>query len=186
MLTTVLIIILILILLGAVPSWPYSRGWGYGPSGVVGLILVIPLAAFLGLDQHILNTIQGREISANYHLDQAVSNLQTVYEHPLGVGLGWVGARAKRFDNLPLGRERYTTESYLLQTAMELGLPGIVVFLLIVVATGITVYTNIFRLTDTWSRAMAVSAVSFRVLHHAIDAVYRLTMRRITVSLSHC
>jgi hypothetical protein len=38
---TVLIIILILILLGAVPSWPYSRGWGYGPSGIVGVILVI-------------------------------------------------------------------------------------------------------------------------------------------------
>jgi len=43
MLTTILIIILILILLGAFPSWPYSRGWGYGPSGVVGLILVILL-----------------------------------------------------------------------------------------------------------------------------------------------
>ena len=38
---TILIIILILILLGAVPSWPYSRGWGYGPSGIVGIILVI-------------------------------------------------------------------------------------------------------------------------------------------------
>ena len=47
MLTTVLIIILILILLGAVPSWPYSRGWGYGPSGVVGLILVILLIVLL-------------------------------------------------------------------------------------------------------------------------------------------
>ena len=47
MLTTVLIIILILILLGAVPSWPYSRGWGYGPSGVVGLILVILLLLLL-------------------------------------------------------------------------------------------------------------------------------------------
>lgn len=47
MLTTVLIIILILILLGAVPSWPYSRGWGYGPSGVVGLILVILLILIL-------------------------------------------------------------------------------------------------------------------------------------------
>jgi len=43
MLTIVLIIILILILLGAFPSWPYSRGWGYGPSGVVGLILVMLL-----------------------------------------------------------------------------------------------------------------------------------------------
>jgi len=38
---TVLLIILILILIGAVPSWPYSRGWGYGPSGIVGVILVI-------------------------------------------------------------------------------------------------------------------------------------------------
>jgi uncharacterized protein DUF3309 len=47
LLTTVLIIILILILLGAVPSWPYSRGWGYGPSGIVGLILVIVLILLL-------------------------------------------------------------------------------------------------------------------------------------------
>ena len=47
MLSTILIIILILILVGAFPSWPYSRGWGYGPSGVVGLILVILLIVFL-------------------------------------------------------------------------------------------------------------------------------------------
>jgi hypothetical protein len=40
-LSTILVIILILILLGAIPSWPYSRGWGYGPSGGIGLILVI-------------------------------------------------------------------------------------------------------------------------------------------------
>jgi hypothetical protein len=45
--STLLLIILILLLLGAVPAWPYSRGWGYMPSGVVGfllLILVIMLA----------------------------------------------------------------------------------------------------------------------------------------------
>jgi len=46
-LSTILIIILILILVGAIPSWPYSRGWGYGPSGVVGLILVILLILLL-------------------------------------------------------------------------------------------------------------------------------------------
>jgi Protein of unknown function (DUF3309) len=46
-LTTILIIILILILLGAFPAWPYSRSWGYGPSGVVGLILVILLILLL-------------------------------------------------------------------------------------------------------------------------------------------
>jgi hypothetical protein len=47
MLSTILIIILILILLGAFPSWPYSRSWGYGPSGVIGLILVILLILLL-------------------------------------------------------------------------------------------------------------------------------------------
>ncbi|MCF1502473.1 MULTISPECIES: DUF3309 family protein [Hyphomicrobiales] len=44
---TILLIILILILLGAVPAWPYSRGWGYGPSGIVGLILVILIIMLL-------------------------------------------------------------------------------------------------------------------------------------------
>jgi uncharacterized protein DUF3309 len=38
---TILIIILILILIGALPTWPYSSGWGYYPSGVVGLILLV-------------------------------------------------------------------------------------------------------------------------------------------------
>ena len=46
-LSTILIIILILILIGAVPSWPYSRNWGYGPSGIVGVILVIVLILLL-------------------------------------------------------------------------------------------------------------------------------------------
>lgn len=48
-LSTILIIILILILVGALPNWGYSRGWGYGPSGIIGLILVIILIlALLG------------------------------------------------------------------------------------------------------------------------------------------
>jgi hypothetical protein len=47
MLSSILIIILILILIGAFPSWPHSRAWGYGPSGVVGLILVILLILLL-------------------------------------------------------------------------------------------------------------------------------------------
>lgn len=41
--TTILLIILILILIGAIPAWPHSRGWGYGPSGGVGLLVVILL-----------------------------------------------------------------------------------------------------------------------------------------------
>jgi len=40
---TILIIILILLLIGALPTWPYSTGWGYYPSGGLGLILIIIL-----------------------------------------------------------------------------------------------------------------------------------------------
>ena len=47
--STILIIILVLILLGALPRWRHSASWGYGPSGIVGLILVIVLVlALLG------------------------------------------------------------------------------------------------------------------------------------------
>lgn len=46
MLGTILLIILIL-LLGVVPAWPYSRGWGYGPSGALGFILIIVLVLVL-------------------------------------------------------------------------------------------------------------------------------------------
>ncbi|HEY9097459.1 MAG TPA: DUF3309 family protein [Thiobacillus sp.] len=38
---TILLIVLILILLGVIPAWPHSRGWGYGPSGGIGLLVVI-------------------------------------------------------------------------------------------------------------------------------------------------
>jgi len=43
----ILLIILILLLIGAVPAWPYSRGWGYWPSGGLGLIVVIVLILLL-------------------------------------------------------------------------------------------------------------------------------------------
>ena len=41
MLSTLLIVVLILLLLGALPTWPHSRQWGYYPSGVLGLVLMI-------------------------------------------------------------------------------------------------------------------------------------------------
>jgi hypothetical protein len=44
---TILLIILILLLVGAIPSWPYSRGWGYGPSGILGVVLVVLLILVL-------------------------------------------------------------------------------------------------------------------------------------------
>lgn len=44
---TILLIILILLLLGAVPAWPHSRGWGYGPSGILGVLLIVLLVLLL-------------------------------------------------------------------------------------------------------------------------------------------
>jgi hypothetical protein len=44
---TILLIILILLLLGALPTWPYSRSWGYYPSGGLGLLLIIVLILVL-------------------------------------------------------------------------------------------------------------------------------------------
>ncbi|HET9482517.1 MAG TPA: DUF3309 domain-containing protein [Xanthomonadales bacterium] len=43
----ILLIVLIIILIGAIPAWPHSRSWGYAPSGVIGLILVVVLILFL-------------------------------------------------------------------------------------------------------------------------------------------
>ena len=43
----ILLILLVLLLLGAIPSWPHSRNWGYAPSGGIGLILVIVLILVL-------------------------------------------------------------------------------------------------------------------------------------------
>jgi hypothetical protein len=43
MLGTILLVVLILLLLGALPSWPHSRSWGYGPSGALGTVLLIVL-----------------------------------------------------------------------------------------------------------------------------------------------
>lgn len=43
MLSTVLLIVLILLLIGAAPAWPHSRNWGYAPSGLLGTLLVIVL-----------------------------------------------------------------------------------------------------------------------------------------------
>jgi Protein of unknown function (DUF3309) len=44
---TILIILVVLMLLGAIPTWPHSRTWGYGPSGGLGLVLLILLVLFL-------------------------------------------------------------------------------------------------------------------------------------------
>lgn len=45
--STILIIILVLLLVGSVPRWPYSRGWGYYPSGALGLLLLIVIILLL-------------------------------------------------------------------------------------------------------------------------------------------
>ena len=46
-LATILLIVLVLLLVGAIPSWPHSRKWGYGPSGGLGLVVLIVLVLLL-------------------------------------------------------------------------------------------------------------------------------------------
>jgi hypothetical protein len=47
MLTTILVVVLVLLLIGALPTWPYSGGWGYYPSGGLGIVLIILLILLL-------------------------------------------------------------------------------------------------------------------------------------------
>jgi hypothetical protein len=47
MIGTILLIVLVLLLLGALPVWPHSRSWGYGGTGVIGFILLLVVAAWL-------------------------------------------------------------------------------------------------------------------------------------------
>lgn len=47
MLATILLVVLILLLIGALPTWPYSSGWGYYPSGILGTVLLILLVLLL-------------------------------------------------------------------------------------------------------------------------------------------
>jgi hypothetical protein len=47
MLTTILLVILVLMLVGAMPHWPYSTGWGYGPGGIIGVLLIVLLVLML-------------------------------------------------------------------------------------------------------------------------------------------
>lgn len=44
---TILLIVVVLVLIGALPTWPYSSSWGYGPSGVLGAVLVVALILLL-------------------------------------------------------------------------------------------------------------------------------------------
>lgn len=44
---TILLIVLVLALVGAIPTWPHSRSWGYGPSGILGVIVVVLIILFL-------------------------------------------------------------------------------------------------------------------------------------------
>jgi len=47
MLGTILLVFLVLLLIGALPTWPHSRSWGYGPTGGIGLLLVIVIVVVL-------------------------------------------------------------------------------------------------------------------------------------------
>jgi hypothetical protein len=45
--STILLVVLVLVLIGALPSWPHSKSWGYGPSGILGVVVVVLLVLLL-------------------------------------------------------------------------------------------------------------------------------------------
>lgn len=47
MLGTILLVLLILLLIGSVPAWPYSRSWGYAPSGLLTILVIVAIVALL-------------------------------------------------------------------------------------------------------------------------------------------
>jgi hypothetical protein len=53
MVFTILLVVLVLMALGSVPRWPYSRGWGYYPSGGLGMVLAVLLVVFLLTPGHV-------------------------------------------------------------------------------------------------------------------------------------
>jgi Protein of unknown function (DUF3309) len=44
---TILLIVLVLVLIGVLPTWPHARSWGYGPSGIVGVLLIVVIVLFV-------------------------------------------------------------------------------------------------------------------------------------------
>lgn len=125
---------------------------------VVLALITLPLGLALGLDEHLIRTVSLSDPSAAYRLDINRQNLETVLQNPLGVGLGIVGARALNTRILGAGGQLYATESYYFQTAMELGIVGLVLFVVLLVSCGYVAYCSIFRLRDRYWRALAVSA----------------------------
>ncbi len=47
MLTWIILIVLVLLLIGAIPAWPYSRDWGYAPTGIIGVLIIVLLVLWL-------------------------------------------------------------------------------------------------------------------------------------------
>jgi hypothetical protein len=127
---------------------------------IAGLALFFPLLVIMGFDQHLTNTFTGQEIAASYHVDITFENLQTIFSKPLGVGFGHVGARALLFQDTFPAEARYYTESYILQLALEAGLPATLLFFVLNGGTGLVLYNNIYRVDGRLSHGFTVSACS--------------------------
>lgn len=124
---------------------------------LVLMLVAVPLGLALDLDQYLIRTVSLSDPSAAYRLDINQRNLQIVLENPLGIGLGLVGGRALNTRILGDNAQLYNSESYYLQTAMELGIPGLLLFLILITSCGYAVYDTIFRLRDRYAVALAVS-----------------------------
>ena len=110
----ILLIILILLLIGAVPSWPYSRNWGYWPSGGLGLIVVIVLILLLPGRYYVvpsISNIDGPESSARCILKPARSACPFVNQIGVAdVGIEGAGDRCGELFTCGSGQRSFSVE----------------------------------------------------------------------------
>jgi len=122
----------------------------------VSLLLILPIAWRFHLTDRIVDTITLRDPSARGKMPSILQGVAVVQAHPQGVGLGTVGSRTERFGDAM----QLHSESYYVQLAMELGIPGLILYLLFVFAIVATLFGVCRNVTDVGRQALPVAALA--------------------------
>src|ERR1700719_3431656 len=102
---TILLILLVLLLIGALPSWPYSSGWGYYPSGGLGLLLIVLLMLGIALRYPKIMAITGTQLQERYRsvfVHEAVSGLLVVAHRAIRIHVFRRQLQVMPFANAPI------------------------------------------------------------------------------------
>lgn len=133
---------------------PNKTVWFVG--GIACLLILSPVAWRFHLMDRVMDTITMRDPSARSRIPSFQKGIAFVKAHPLGNGLGTVGSRTQRFgDTMPLH-----SESYYLEMAMEKGIPGLGLYLLVVGSAAGALFKTIREERDDRRRALPVAGLA--------------------------